>query len=488
MDEVVSPDTSEPAGQVAAVERLAYRKADTVLVAATGYGKSAVLYAFAAITGRITIQIVPLTQLGQAQLEDIARDVAGSSPVFVDADTYLKNKNIWEEIRAGKYSHVLLSPEQALNPQFKAILRSPGFHSRIGLFAIDELHVVQEWRDFRKDFTYLHTLRSLLPRRLPCADKERIYSEFSRVGSKSRVAIVTIAFGMGLHIPDVRTIVQYGLPIEPSISDLWQRLGRAMRKLEGQGTAYIFVPYWLFDHLARARRDPYRARIASRLQEVTLVEADDNNIDASAPSDHSEADSTATHDSLNFTLFGADKREGLNPNIKALFNSMCFRRQALYFLQESDDPNLEYKRPVPHGLCCNRCNSDLGPVPPLQPRSSLVEEKPQANSFAAVALGRISAYGRGPTMSFLDLEGLLRAVPALEQWRYLEAEGEGLAKMCFDVFPELTAEWDDLRQQRASKRAETRARTAARIGITQEERVRPAEEAQPPTQARRTGN
>ncbi|KAI1818988.1 P-loop containing nucleoside triphosphate hydrolase protein, partial [Xylaria intraflava] len=160
------------AGQVAAVERLAYRNADTVLVAATGYGKSAVLYAFAAITGRITIQIVPLTQLGQAQLEDIARDVAGSSP----------NKNIWEEIQAGKYSHVLLSPEQALNPQFKAILRSPEFHSRIGLFAIDELHVVQEWRDFRKDFTYLHTLRSLLPRRVPwfgcTATLERDHEEF----------------------------------------------------------------------------------------------------------------------------------------------------------------------------------------------------------------------------------------------------------------------------------------------------------------------
>ncbi|KAI1818986.1 hypothetical protein F4861DRAFT_544392 [Xylaria intraflava] len=160
------------------------------------------------------------------------------------------------------------------------------------------------------------------------ADKERIYGEFSRVGSRSRVAIVTIAFGMGLHIPDVRTVVQYGLPIEPSVTDLWQRLGRAMRKIPGQGTAYIFAPYWLFDHLGtddkpaplptRGRRQAHRPVVPSRLREVALIEADSNNIDAGATSEPSEADSTATHDShteqtkstpeyRDFSLFGASK-------------------------------------------------------------------------------------------------------------------------------------------------------------------------------------
>ena len=32
----------------------------------------------------------------------------------------------------------------------------------MGLFAIDELHCVGEWRHFREDYTHLHTLRSLL--------------------------------------------------------------------------------------------------------------------------------------------------------------------------------------------------------------------------------------------------------------------------------------------------------------------------------------
>jgi len=77
-------------GQVKAVRRLAYDKEDTVLIAATGYGKSAVLYAFAALTNRITVQIVPLTKLGENQRDDIARNVEDSKPVWIDADTHLK--------------------------------------------------------------------------------------------------------------------------------------------------------------------------------------------------------------------------------------------------------------------------------------------------------------------------------------------------------------------------------------------------------------
>ncbi|KAI1820194.1 hypothetical protein F4861DRAFT_543150, partial [Xylaria intraflava] len=209
--------------------------------------------------------------------------------------------------------------------------------------------------------------------------------------------------------------------------------------------------------------------------------------------------------------------EALNPNIRGFFNAICFRRQALTYLQEPDDPNLEYKRPVPPGLCCNRCNSDLGPVPPLSPRSILTEEKPQANSFAAVALGRISEWcaaqaqalaadvrfdivaemfmesrlqyavarqyssgkgGRGPTMSFLDLDGLVRAVPRLNEWRYLDTKGVELAKMCFDVFPDLVSEWNTIREQRAVKRTRNRAALTSRIDIRPDERVRGAEDEQ----------
>jgi len=52
-------------GQVDAIESLLYDHKDTILVAATGYGKSMILYAFAALSRKITIIVVPLTKLGK---------------------------------------------------------------------------------------------------------------------------------------------------------------------------------------------------------------------------------------------------------------------------------------------------------------------------------------------------------------------------------------------------------------------------------------
>lgn len=59
-----APEPTE--GQIESVRRLVYLKQDTVLVAATGYGKSAVLQAVA------------------------EKEVPGSTPIFIDSDTYLK--------------------------------------------------------------------------------------------------------------------------------------------------------------------------------------------------------------------------------------------------------------------------------------------------------------------------------------------------------------------------------------------------------------
>ncbi|KAK3360848.1 hypothetical protein B0T24DRAFT_692864 [Lasiosphaeria ovina] len=71
-------------GQVEAVYRLVHQQKDTVLVAATGYGKSAVLYAFSALTILTTVQIVPLTKLGENQRDDITRAVPSSKPVWIN--------------------------------------------------------------------------------------------------------------------------------------------------------------------------------------------------------------------------------------------------------------------------------------------------------------------------------------------------------------------------------------------------------------------
>ncbi|KAI1818896.1 hypothetical protein F4861DRAFT_544584 [Xylaria intraflava] len=182
-------------------------------------------------------------------------------------------------------------------------------------------------------------------------------------------------------------------------------------------------------------------------------------------------------------------------------------------LQEPNDPDLEYKRPVNRDLCCNRCNIELGPVPRIPPKQKLIEEKPHANSFAAVALGFISAWctkqaqdlapgarfdiigemfmearfqyaiarqfssgkrDRGPTMTFLNVEGLVSKVPFIREWEYFESRGEEVASMCFDAFPELLVLWRSTQIKRAEKRAKNHEASQLRIGITSEERRRVA--------------
>jgi superfamily II DNA helicase RecQ len=79
----------------------------------------------------------------------------------------LWNKHIWvlwDEIQAGASTRILMSPEQATNHRFKMVLRSPELHAMLGLLAIDELHIVSKWRGFCPEFTYLYSLRSLIPR------------------------------------------------------------------------------------------------------------------------------------------------------------------------------------------------------------------------------------------------------------------------------------------------------------------------------------
>lgn len=254
----------------------------------------------------------------------------------------------------------------------------------LGLLAIDELHIVSEWRNFRPEFTYLYSLRSLIPRTVPffgctatldrdsqafiiekagfnqsrfkiirtsvdrpeisivlqpllrgclrdyrrleflisddatpdttmlvkktivyvdnksqlaaarytlirhlmsiCGftksqaralvkrydadvrpvDKDLIFSDFSREDGQCRIIVATVSLGMGMDIPDVERVVQFGLPPDGSLTDFWQRARRAMRKKDGQGIAYFFFPYWCFNRLGSAEAVPRRRQQRQR--------------------------------------------------------------------------------------------------------------------------------------------------------------------------------------------------------------------------------
>jgi hypothetical protein len=78
-------------GQVESVRRIVFKEGDTLLVASTGYGKSLVLHAVSIIYGGVTLQIVPLTALGEEQARSIAT-FKGTRPIMISANTH---REVW---------------------------------------------------------------------------------------------------------------------------------------------------------------------------------------------------------------------------------------------------------------------------------------------------------------------------------------------------------------------------------------------------------
>ena len=57
--------------QVRALRRLVYRIGDIILIVKTGFSKSIIFYTFLVLTSQIIIQFIPLSKLGEKQVESI---------------------------------------------------------------------------------------------------------------------------------------------------------------------------------------------------------------------------------------------------------------------------------------------------------------------------------------------------------------------------------------------------------------------------------
>ncbi|KAH6974080.1 P-loop containing nucleoside triphosphate hydrolase protein, partial [Ilyonectria destructans] len=153
-------------GQVEAIRRLAVDQQDLILIAPTGWGKSAVFQAIPALRGGICLMIMPLNLLEEGQAKSIAR-IPNCRPCVLNGQS--NKAALLNEIRIGKYTHVLLSPEIALSERFKTeVLYDQAFQDHLVLVAIDELHVVSEWGlRWRSSYSGLALLRDLISRSVP---------------------------------------------------------------------------------------------------------------------------------------------------------------------------------------------------------------------------------------------------------------------------------------------------------------------------------
>lgn len=144
--------------QIRALHQLIYRRQDTLLVAKTSFGKSVVLQALPCLVPTVVvIVILPLNVIGAEQEQNISA-LKGAVPIHVHASNI--SAVLLEDIRTGRYTHVLISPELIMSERVRRVLVDPLFRSHVALVAIDEVHLVSDWGlTFRKAYTKLRAVR-----------------------------------------------------------------------------------------------------------------------------------------------------------------------------------------------------------------------------------------------------------------------------------------------------------------------------------------
>ncbi|MDO7976169.1 RecQ family ATP-dependent DNA helicase [Oceanotoga sp. DSM 15011] len=130
---------------------------DMMFVASTGGGKSLIYQMLGRILhdmNLMTIIIDPLKTLMNDQIKTLKSNKEfGDIVEKINSDTtYEERKIIYENIQSGKTSIVYVSPEFLANNPVNEIFKN----RQIGLFVIDEAHVVNSWGNtFRADYGYL---------------------------------------------------------------------------------------------------------------------------------------------------------------------------------------------------------------------------------------------------------------------------------------------------------------------------------------------
>src|SRR4051794_3524759 len=132
---------------------------DTLAVLPTGSGKSAIYQVGGLSIGGLTLVISPLIALQRDQIRSIAgRPWGGHRPVAAamlnSAQRVHERRDTLTRAANGDLDFLFVAPEQLTISEVRAAVR--GGAPDVGLFVVDEAHVVSEWgQDFRPEYLRL---------------------------------------------------------------------------------------------------------------------------------------------------------------------------------------------------------------------------------------------------------------------------------------------------------------------------------------------
>nr|VWO96668.1 ATP-dependent RNA helicase mak5 (EC [Ganoderma boninense] len=115
--------------------------------------------------GKTTIMVCPLLAL-EDEMTDTFKTEFGLNALAVNSSTGRLTQKLVNDLIAGVYQILLISPEMLQSPSFiNRVLRRPAFANRVLSVVVDEAHCVSHWgAGFRKKYGTLGVIRAFLPR------------------------------------------------------------------------------------------------------------------------------------------------------------------------------------------------------------------------------------------------------------------------------------------------------------------------------------